>query len=127
MSEIIVEQNTILVPIPSPKCKHLFIVLTAPDGEPPQVVMVNVTTRRPHSDCTVILTGGDHPFVKHESVIAFEHASLFDAERLERGLRDGRIVKYSDMDDSLFEMIRRGLLTSPRTPTRIRHYCQQRF
>jgi len=127
MSETLVEQNTILVPIPAPTCKHLFIVLTAPDGEPPKVVMVNVTTRRPHSDCTVVLTCGDHAFIKHESVVAFEYAALFEVERLERGLKNGRIAKYPDIDHRLFEVIKQGLITSPRTPGRIRHYCQQRF
>lgn len=123
----IIQQNTILVPVPSQSCKHLFIVLTAPEGEPPVVVMVNVTTRRPTSDATVILTPGDHSFVKHESVIAFEHASLFEVERLENGLNNGSLSKYPDISDSLFTAVNQGLLNSPRTPQNIKTYCNSRF
>lgn len=123
----IIEKNTILVPVPSPTCKHLFIVLTAPEGEPPVVVMVNITTRRPTSDATVILTPGDHSFVKHESVIAFEHASLFEVSKLESGLVSGALTKYPDISESLFSAVKQGLLSSPRTPQNIKEYCSSRF
>ncbi|MCK5876738.1 MAG: hypothetical protein KAG43_03820 [Candidatus Marithrix sp.] len=123
----IIQQNTILVPVPSPSCKHLFIVLTAPEGEPPVVVMVNITTRRPTSDATVILTSGDHPFIKHESVVAFEHTSLFEVERLENGLSNGSLSKYPDINETLFIIIKQGLLNSPRTPQNIKKYCNSRF
>ncbi len=123
----IVQKNTILVPIPSPSCKHLFIVLTSPEGVPPVVVMVNITTRRPTSDATVILTPGDHSFVRQESVVAFEHASLFEVDKLESGLSNGRISKYPDINEALFIAVKQGLLTSPRTPQNIKKYCSSRF
>lgn len=123
----IIQKNTILVPIPAPNCKHLFIVLTAPKGQPPVVVMVNITTRRPTSDCTVVLTPSDHPFVKHESVVAFEHAMTFEVSKLENGLQKGLLKKYPDIDDALFEVIKHGLLNSPRTPQRIKTYCLECF
>jgi hypothetical protein len=123
----IIQQNTILVPVPSPSCKHLFIVLSTPEGEPPVVVMVNITSRRPTSDPTVILTPGDHSFVKHESVIAFEHASLFEVDRLENGLNSGSLSKYPDISETLFTAVKQGLLNSPRTPKNIKDSCRSRF
>ena len=123
----IVEQNTLLVPIPSEDCKHLFIVLTNPEGEPPIVVMVNITTRKPTSDSTVVLTQGDHPFVHHESIIAFEHGDFFPVSRLENGLNNGKLKKYSDISDNLFSVIKQGLLASPRTPQRVKNYCLERL
>ena len=123
----IITQNTLLVPIPSKTCKHLFIVLTTANGQPPVVVMLNITTRRPLSDSTVILTTGDHPFIKHESVIAFEHADFFEVSKLENGLRRGLLAKYTDINPSLFKIIQQGLLNSPRTPNHIKKYCQSRF
>ncbi len=123
----IIQQNTLLVPIPSRSCKHLFIVLTAPKGRPPVVVMVNITTRRPTSDTSVILTPGAHPFVKHESVVAYEHASIFEVEKLENGLRNGSLIKYPDISNALFTMVKQGLLNSPRTPKNIKIYCNSKF
>jgi len=89
--------------------------------------MVNITTRRPTSDPTVILIPSDHEFVKHESVIAFEHAAKFEVSKLENGLRKGVLRKYSDICDSLFLLIKQGLLNSPRTPKNIKNYCKSRF
>ncbi len=89
--------------------------------------MLNITTRRPTSDSTVILTPGDHPFVRHESVVAFEHASLFKVEKLERGLTNGSLSKYPDISDSLFTAVKQGLLSSPRTPQNIKTYCHSKF
>jgi hypothetical protein len=123
----IIQKNTVLVPTPSPSCMHLFIVLTALEGEPSIVVMVNITTRRPTSDSTVILISSDHPFVKHESVIAFEHASFFEVKKLENGLRNGKLSKYPDISDTLFTAVKNGLLNSPRTPQYIKKYCNSRF
>lgn len=123
----IIEKNTLLVPIPAPTCKHLFIVLTSAKGDPPVVVMVNITTRRPTSDSTVILTPSDHSFIKHESVIAFEHADIFEVSKLENGLNKGLLSKYPDISNSLFTVIKQGLLCSPRTPQHIKKYCKSRF
>ena len=86
--------------------------------------MVNITTRRPTSDATVILTPGDHSFVRHESVIAFEHASLFEVERLENGLSNGSLSIYPDISETLFTAVKQGLLNSPRTPQNIKTYCK---
>jgi hypothetical protein len=89
--------------------------------------MVNITTKRPKSDSTVILISGDHPFVKHESVVAFEHASFFEVEKLENGLRCGSLSKYPDINNALFTLVKQGLLNSPRTPQYIKKYCRSRF
>ncbi len=123
----IIAKNTILVPIPSRSSRHLFIVLTSPDGEPPVVVMVNITTKRGLSDRTVILRPGDHSFIKHESVIAFEHADMFELSKLENGLNNGLLRKYPDVSDALFTMVKNGLLKSSRTPQHIKNYCRPRF
>lgn len=123
----IILKNTVLVPVPSPSCQHLFIVLTSPEGVPPLVVMVNVTTRRPTSDSTVVLVAGDHSFIKHESVIAFEHADFFELKKLEKGLEAGKLSRYPDINDALFKVVKNGLLNSPRTPRKIKKYCALYF
>ncbi len=50
---------------------HLWIVLTEPTGDPAQVVVVNLTTRIPTSDATVVLNVGDHKFIKRETVVYY--------------------------------------------------------
>jgi hypothetical protein len=44
-------------------------------------VCVSVTTKRPYSDTTGGLSAGDHPFIKHESVIHYADARILDLQR----------------------------------------------
>lgn len=53
---------------------HLWIVITPPsEGE---VVTVSLTTRRKNSETIVVLRKGDHPFIEHESVIAYSYSKI---------------------------------------------------
>jgi mRNA-degrading endonuclease toxin of MazEF toxin-antitoxin module len=59
---------------------HLWIILTPPsEGE---VVTVSVTTRRRKSETLVQLHPGDHPFIAHESVIAYAYARIRTVEEI---------------------------------------------
>ena len=55
---------------------HLWIVLTDPEGNPGEVVVVNLTSQRPGSDATVVLQRGDHPFVRHDTVVYYGDARM---------------------------------------------------
>ena len=51
--------------------RHLWVVLTDPDGDPPRVAIVNLTTPKSgiQEDETVVLEVGDHSFVKHKTIV----------------------------------------------------------
>jgi hypothetical protein len=54
---------------------HLWVVITHPDGAEGRFVMANVTSLKAYTvDMTCVLHVGDHPFVKHDSVIAYGDA-----------------------------------------------------
>ncbi len=48
---------------------HLWLLLTDPAGDPPKVLMVNLTTYREGVDTTVLLTPDDHSYVDHPTVV----------------------------------------------------------
>ena len=51
------------------------MVITHPDGPDGHFVMVNITSLRPHTvDTTCPFRAGDHPFVQHDSIIAYRDA-----------------------------------------------------
>ncbi len=63
---------------------HLWIVLTPPtEGE---VVTVSVTTRRQKSELLVQLRAGDHPFIRHESVVSYRYARIRTVDEIETAL-----------------------------------------
>ena len=63
--------------------EHLWILITKPNPLNDSSIWVNVTTARPGSDRTTVLQPGDHPAIRHESVIFYRGASLVDLVKLQ--------------------------------------------
>ena len=68
--------DTVILPKPGHETEHLWALVTAVDPQNGEAVMVNLTTRRPHSDTTTVLQPGDHPFVDRPTVAFYADALL---------------------------------------------------
>lgn len=109
--------------------KHLHIILTDPkdiEGEV-LVVIVNLTTKRQGADTTVVLDKGDHPFIKHPSVVAYIHAELFSTRTLLNYLNAERSLIDFVLEDDALKRVQQGLLDSEFTPIDVFEYCQDKF
>jgi len=106
---------------------HLWLVLTDPDSESDQVVAVMVVTARGHTDRTLTLSAGAHPFIRHDSSLDYGGTRRFQTARLEGALRSGRCHLSENMTAALLRQVRAGLLASPRTPHHIIDFCRDRF
>jgi hypothetical protein len=99
---------------------HLWIVLTSPsEGE---VVTVSVTTKRRRSECLVELHAGDHPFIIHDSVVAYSYARIRTVEEIELADASGAAKLREPVSRDLLERVCNGLLDSEFTPNGIRHF-----
>ena len=106
---------------------HLWIVLTDPEDNPPQVVVVNLTSLRPGADLTVALNRGDHPFVRHETVVFFGDARFAEARSLDKAVGVALASRLDAVSVELLQRVQEGLLASDETPRRIKEYCRTRF
>lgn len=95
---------------------HLWVVVTAPDGNPPEVVAVNLTSKRRNSDTTVVLRRIHHPFIDHETVVDFSKARVFRLEDLIQRIEDGIGEADDRFSDADLKTIQQGILQSKRTP-----------
>ena len=86
--------DTYILRKPGDGVPHLWAVLTDPDKDD-TVVIVNLTTRQPHSDDTVILHPGDHPFVLHETVVFYQDACLAKTSALTKAVRGGAATMHN--------------------------------
>lgn len=92
-----------------PEC-HLWIVITPPsEGE---VIIVSVTTKRQKSETLVILRRGEHPFIEHDSVIAYKYSKAVTVESIETAIRNGTAKKHARASPSLLKKAQDGLLES---------------
>ena len=106
---------------------HLWFILTNPDPTNGKVVMVALVSEKAHTERTVRLHIGDHPFVKHASSIDFGSARYAPAERLADGIASGQASLDVDMTAELLKRVREGLIASSHTINEIAAYCREVF
>jgi hypothetical protein len=64
---------------------HLWFVLTDPDPAT-KVVLTMLVSEKAHTERTVQLVPGDHPFVRHESCVDFGTATYAPVSKLESAI-----------------------------------------
>lgn len=106
---------------------HLWFVLTDPDPQTKQVVIVMLVSERVHTERTVCLEVGDHPFIRHASAVDFGTARYAPTAKLEAAVARSRASLGADMSVSLLARVRKGLLDSSHTPNEIVHRCRPLF
>lgn len=119
--------DAVLLRKPNQTVEHLWVILTEPEGDPSQVVMVNLTTQRSGSDTTVVLNVGEHPFIQHPTAVNYFDARFTPAEPLQQGVDAGFFSDLQCCEPGVLKKIQQGLLASRFTPKRIKNYCAQRF
>lgn len=112
--------DTVMLPKPGYEKEHLWALITAPDPEIGDAIMVNLTTQRPHSDTTTIIQPGEHPFVDRPTVVFYADARIVNVNRLEEGLRHGVGRQNVPLSAELLQRIHEGLFVSRLTPEKIK-------
>ena len=92
-------------------------------------VCVNVTSKQTHSDKTVILKPGDHPFINHESVINYQDVGERSIKLVEQLLAtrttEFPCTAHDPCSQQLLQRIRAGLIDSKLTPRGIKEKCKK--
>ena len=103
---------------------HLWVFLCDPHGDPPKSIIVMITTKRSESDTTCVLDKGDHPFIRHASVIRYEDADIFKTENFVRLVKQDRAKFKEPMSPIVLKKIQDGILKSRYTPKKVKNFWQ---
>ncbi len=96
---------------------HLWIILSAPERYPEApVLIVNLTSLRPGSETTCLLTKRDHPFIRHKSCVNYRDSRRVDKGKLEDALERRVLVRRRRMSAHVLRRIRAGAAASPHIP-----------
>ena len=106
---------------------HLWVVISEPSATLEDVIIVNLTSKKPHSDTTTVLTPNDHKFIKHETVINYSDARILNHVDIVKRVRDRLIEPRERFEEDVTRRIQRGLLASPRTPRDIKDFFADNF
>lgn len=102
--------------------EHLWILVTKPNPLDNSAIWVNITTARLGSDRAMVLQPGDHPAIRHESVVYYRGAKLVDLTKLEGWILTGAARQDNRCVGSLLDKIQAGILTSRFTPKKIQNH-----
>jgi len=102
---------------------HLWVIITPViEGE---VVTVCLVTAHRKSERLVVLNQGDHPFVQHESVIAYYFSKIRMVSDIEELLIKGIARKREPVTPDLLRRIQAGLIDSDFTPNNVRAFYRE--
>lgn len=103
---------------------HLWMVV-ADDGR--SIVIVNVTTLRSGVDTTTLLERGEHPFIKHDSVVNFRDAKKFDKHLIPKlhALGTNKFRFQEECFPDVVQKLKTGILKSPFTSREIKRFCEE--
>lgn len=95
---------------------HLWVVISRGDSEG-SVVTVNLTSRRHGCDETCVVQVGEHPFIHHETVVAYVYAKLVPRDMQEQILANpSQAVPHAPVSAALLRRIQKGALDSRHVP-----------
>lgn len=112
--------DTYMLPKPGQETEHLWVLITNPDPETHEAIMVNITTLRPHSDTTTILNVGDHPFIQKPSVIFYADARIVDTGLLDAAVLRGAYRGHATFQAPVIARIQAGVTASPHAARKIK-------
>jgi hypothetical protein len=92
--------------------RHLRVVISDPSTDSERVLFVSLTSYEVTKESVCVFEVGDHPFVKHNSCIAYESAKDAPLSALLRLLEVGQLRLSEPVSLSDLERIRRGLSLS---------------
>ena len=101
--------------------EHLHVVLTNPTPEG-EVVTVAICTRQRWSETLVCLEAGDHPFIRHASIVAYRFARMRKCAAIELALARGQARSREKVSSQLLKRMQQALVDSDFVSNEVRAF-----
>jgi hypothetical protein len=101
--------------------EHLWIVISHPEQEAEQIVIVSLTSYGRLRDASCILGRGDHPWIRHQTVVGYEFAKCVKESDIDLLVASGELIPREDASDDLLRKILLGAERTDAMPTK----CQR--
>jgi hypothetical protein len=97
---------------------HLWVVASDPDDEG-RFLVVSLTSLKGSRDQTVILHGGEHPFLKWPTCVFYQQSDIMTVAQLEQLIASGNAKMRETMAADKTALILDGFLASEFTRKRV--------
>ena len=106
---------------PTNNRKHLYIVISNQSNQD-RILLVNVTTYKTGKDTSCILESGDHPFIKHKSIINYAEPLEPVHDPFEGFVNRNIIQRAKSISKVVLRKVQEGAKVSPALPRKFRKY-----
>lgn len=98
----------------NPDGAHLIVCIAKvpPDQN---YIVVPVVSLHAFSDKSCVLSVGDHPFIRHESCAAYDHARCISIAAFRSEVKSGRIIQQPSASTDVLGRLQVGLVKSDET------------
>jgi hypothetical protein len=91
---------------------HLWVIISDPVQDASRVLIVSLTTFKPKKESVCLLDIGDHPFIRHQTCVAYNLANAPSLAQLERARDSGDLIPDVPVSDEVLRRIREGAALS---------------
>ena len=88
--------------------EHLHVIISNPEINHEDIVVVPLTTRETWVEETCVLYVGDHPAIKHDTCVDYRRAKIVSAIKLDDTLKKQQIRKSAPISGEILERILSG-------------------
>ena len=89
------------------KFVHLWVIISDPEQDSDQVLIVSLTEYHPKKDTACILAPGDHPFIHKRTCVAYDLANAPSLDDLIQARDDGDLIPNDADAPDVLERIRK--------------------
>lgn len=86
---------------------HLWLIISDPALNPDKILIVSFISWRRHYDQSCIMEQGEHPFVKHRTLVNYSSAMVTTDAKLEARKKERALKMKEPLSAELLERIRR--------------------
>ena len=91
---------------------HLWVIILNPDQDSSRVLIVSLTTFNANKESVCLLNVGDHPFIRHQTSVAYNLAKAPSLAQLEQARDLGQLIPDVSVSEVVLQRIREGAALS---------------
>lgn len=108
-----------------PESKHLWMIISDPAQDTVNVLAVYFSTWESYKDQACIVQAGEHPFVTHKTIVAYEFARMESAATWEKLKADRLAIPRQPLPPELLFRVRQSAHHSRIRRDWFHHICDQ--
>lgn len=113
--------------IPAPPYRHLYAVISRPELDPENVVLVCFTTNTPGEEQCCVATKGDHSYFVHPSAVRYKDARTTSVAKLEQLQTMGQMTPHQPLSPDLLRRVQAGAAISDFLPEGCRRILDEQW